>query len=348
MKQYHMDNRELSWLCRELAILLHAGVILGDGLSLLAEEESGTFSALLTDMSRAVDGGLSLSRAMSESGCFPAYACGMVEVGERTGRTEQSLAALAAYYERREDTQRQLKATLTYPAILLLLMLIVIAVLLVKVLPVFNEVYTALGSGLTGFAGGLLLLGQWLDTAMPVLCFLLAAAVSFLLAFTLSGGFRDRVTARWQSRFGERGIARKLGDAQFAQALALSMQSGLSPAEALELCATLFADRPHAAARCHSCAQAMNEGGEGFAEALSKSELLPPTACRLLSFGLRSGAGDEVMETIAARLADDAEQSLTQRIAQIEPTLVLVTSLLVGAILLSVMLPLMNIMSTIG
>ena len=92
----------------------------------------------------------------------------------------------------------------------------------------------------------------------------------------------------------------------------------------------------------------MNENGAGFAEALSESGMLPPAACRLLSFGLRSGAGDEVMETIAARLTDDAEQALTQRIAQIEPTLVLVTSLLVGAILLSVMLPLMNIMSTIG
>ena len=106
-------------------------------------------------------------------------------------------------------------------------------------------------------------------------------------------------------------------------------------------------DTPPAAERCRLCARKLAEGGE-LAETLRESGMLPPAACRLLMLGMRSGNGDAVMEDIARRLSSEATQALERKVAQVEPTLVLVTSLLVGAILLSVMLPLMNIMTAIG
>ena len=92
-----ISNEELSTLCLELSMLLHAGVGMGDALSLLAEEGD----KLLGEMAEQVDGGMPLSAALRDSGRFPVYACGLVEVGERTGRTEEALAALARYYEDR-------------------------------------------------------------------------------------------------------------------------------------------------------------------------------------------------------------------------------------------------------
>ena len=95
------------------------------------------------------------------------------------------------------------------------------------------------------------------------------------------------------------------------------------------------------------CASRLSEGGE-LAEALRESEMLPPAACRLLTLGIRSGSGDTVMDDLSRRLSNEADQVLERKVAQVEPALVLATSLLVGAILLSVMLPLMNIMTAIG
>ena len=87
---------------------------------------------------------------------------------------------------------------------------------------------------------------------------------------------------------------------------------------------------------------------EGLADALRDTGTLPAASCRLLALGLRSGSGDTVMEEIARRLSEEADEALERRVAQVEPALVLVTSLLVGAILLAVMLPLMHIMTAIG
>ena len=347
MEQKHLSNFEISQICRELAVLLHAGVMLGDGLALLAQEETGGIAQVLTQIGIAVDQGETLSDALRQSERFPAYVVGMVEVGERSGRTEQALQSLARYYERQEQMDRQIRSALTYPAILLLLMLVVIVVLLSQVLPVFDEVYASLGGQLTGVAGGLLLAGQALDAAMPLLCVLMAAAVALVLAVSLSDSFRNRLLTLWRRRFGDRGVSRAISEARFAQALSMGLGSGLPLEEAVDQCAALLEDVPSAAKRCRTCADRLREGGD-LADSLRESGVLPAAACRMLTLGLRSGNGDEVMEDIARRLSDDADQALERRVAQVEPTLVLATSLLVGAILLSVMLPLMNIMTAIG
>ena len=347
MKKTILTNMELAQICQELELLLHSGVMLGDGLSLLAEEEGGEMGELLASIGIEVDMGQPLSRALEQSGRFPSYVIGMVEVGEASGRTEQALHALGQYYEQQEQMNRQIKAALTYPSVLLLLMLVVIVVLLSRVLPVFDDVYASLGGQLTGLAGGLLMLGNWLDAAMPVLCVLLAAVVALVLAFSLSDAFRSKALGAWSKRFGDKGVSRKLTDARFAQALAMGLGSGMPLEEAVAMCGTLLRDNPAAAARCSACAERLANGGE-LAESLRESEMLPASACRLLTMGIRSGSGDTVMEDIARRLSDEANHALESKVAQVEPTLVLVTSLLVGAILLSVMLPLMNIMTAIG
>lgn len=170
----NLSHEEISGLCLELSLLLHAGVGLGNGLALLSEESDGRGREWLESMARQVDEGAPLSAAMRETGRFPAYVCGLIEVGETAGRTEEALSALSRYYEDRVRMDRRVKSALLYPAVMLAVMLIVIAVLLVRVLPIFDDVYASLGGRLTGVAGGLLELGRWMDRAMPVLWALLA------------------------------------------------------------------------------------------------------------------------------------------------------------------------------
>lgn len=348
MKSLELSNLEIADLCRELALLLHAGVRLDDGLYLLAEEEKEQdHRELMSQLARSVQEGNFLSKAFADAGCFPVYVTGLLQVGERVGRMEESLNALSRYYEEQEQTDRRVRSALTYPAILLLLMLVVIVVLLSRVLPVFNEVYASLGGQLTGVGGGLLLLGQGLDRAMPVLCALLAAVMAFFAAFSLHRGFHGKVLGIWRKRWGDRGVSRKLNDARFAQALSMGLSSGLPLEEAVEMAALLLQDVPTALERCKACRDLL-EQGEGLAYALGETGLLSSADCRLLTLGMRGGTGDHVMEEIARRMSEDAQLALESKVVKIEPTLVLMTSVLVGAILLSVMLPLMNIMTAIG
>lgn len=338
-----ISNENLSSLCLELSLLLHAGVSTGDALFLLAEEEDQ--GGTLRSMAEQVDSGETLSAALRESGVFPAYVCGLVEVGEQTGRTEEALASLSRYYEDRVRLTRRVRSALLYPAVMLALMLVVIGVLLVKVLPIFDDVYASLGGRLTGVAAGLLTLGRWLEGAMPALFIALAAAAVLALLFTLSASLRQKVLSQWQKTRGDKGVSRMLNNARLAQALAMGMSSGLPVEEAVALSASLT--EAGAKKRCEDCRSRL-ENGESLGDALKKSGLLPARQSRLLELGQRGGAGDAAMEKIAQDLSEEGEAALDALVSRVEPALVLVCSVLVGLILLSVMLPLMHIMSAIG
>ncbi len=344
MKQI-LSNEDISLFCQELALLLHAGVGTGDALALLAEEEKEKDRGFLTALAEQVDAGSSLGDALSQSGAFPPYLCGLVSVGEKTGRTEEALAALSDYYEQRVRLNRRIRSALLYPAVMLALMLVVIGILLIKVLPIFDDVYASLGGRLTGVAGGLLALGRGLERALPVLWILLAAAVLFALLFTFVKPLRAKLTLWWQEKHGDKGISRKLNNARLAQAMAMGMASGLPVEEAVTLSANLM--EGGAKRRCLDCGERL-EKGEALSEALNQSGLLPPRQCRILELGQRGGVADTSMAKIAQELMEEGETALDAMVSRVEPALVLVCSLLVGLILLSVMLPLMNIMAAIG
>ena len=92
----------------------------------------------------------------------------------------------------------------------------------------------------------------------------------------------------------------------------------------------------------------MLEMGEPMAECFKKNEILPVTFCRILDLGAKSGTSDTAMEEISRRLNDMVQLEVQRKVGKIEPTIVILTSVLVGLILIAVMLPLINIMSSIG
>jgi len=175
MKPKMLTNEQICAFCTALEHLIRAGIGLGDALILLKEDEQDPqIRRMLTQMALRADEGAALSAVLRESGRFPAYVITLAAVGEQTGKPEQTLESLVRYYENRERMDRYLRAALVYPASLLAVLLAVTLVLLIWVLPVFEDVYARLGSSLTGVAGGLLAVGTALRKGMPVICVFLA------------------------------------------------------------------------------------------------------------------------------------------------------------------------------
>ena len=342
-----LDHLQLARLCRSMGLLLHGGFRLADSAFLLAQEETSALKELLTNMGTQMDSGRSLSEAMEESGVFPPYVFRLIRIGEETGRVEEALNGLADYYEEQHRAGCQIRSAVAYPSLILVLMMAVVGVLLVKVLPVFDQVYASLGTQMTGAAVGLLYLGQLLKKAMPVLFALLAVLVAAALAYRWVASFREWGNRWFRNRFGDRGAARKFNNARFAQGLSMGLSSGLPLEEAAELAADLLENIPGAARRCRHCRKALAEGSS-IRDAMDAGMLLSPVQSRMLSLGLQGGNGDSVMQNIAEQMMEDAKAELDAMVSRIEPAMVLVSSLLVGMILLAVMLPLLDILSVLG
>ena len=345
---HRLSNQAISQLCSSLAVLLHAGVGVADGLALLAQEEPDHHQKqLLNLLSLRMDEGCTLAQAMEEQGCFPDYVTGLLAVGEQSGRTEEALSALARHYQDRSRLDQQLHTALLSPAILLVIMTAVVAVLLIHVLPVFEEVYSSFGGTMTGVAALLVSFGQLLGRSMPLVLPLLALAAITMTVLYFCPSLRSHLAAGWRSRFGDRGFLHQLNSARLAQALSMGMSSGLTFEQSLTLSSGIMSSIPAARTRCQSCLEQLEEG-DTLAQAMERSDLLPLRECRLLTLGLQSGSGDHMMEDIAQRLTEESEQAMVRHLSRIEPTLVGAACLLVGMILLAVMMPLLQIMTTIG
>lgn len=337
-----LTDPELSALCLELSVLLRSGMDAGTALTVLSEEYTPQYRPLLRRLAEETDSGQPLSAALKDAGCFPSYLSGLVEVGERTGRTGEALSSLSRYYEAQGRLGRQLRQTLLYPSVTAAVMLAVIAVLLTRVLPIFDDVYASLGGRLDALAGYLLDLGYIITRAAPGL-----AALLCLTAALLVGPLRRRLPAWWRGVFGDRGLSRRVHTAQAAQAIALGTAGGLDMEAAVCLASGLLDASPAAKARCLDCLSRL-EGGAAAGTAARESGLLPGGPCRLLDLAQRSGTVEDAMEKIARDLAEEAENELAGLAGRVELGLMLACSLLIGLILLSVMLPLTRIMSALG
>ena len=169
---------------------------------------------------------------------------------------------------------------------------------------------------------------------------LLAVLVLMILLYGFYEPLRNEVNAWWRKRFGDRGISRRYNNASFARALAMGLGSGLPLETAVEQAGKLLEDVPEAAMRCDRCAELLRSGAE-LPVAMETSGFLLRAESRMLAVGLKQGNSDQIMENIADRLLEQAEEALENTVAKIEPAMVLLASALVGAILLAVMLPLL-------
>ncbi|MDR1194553.1 MAG: type II secretion system F family protein [Peptococcaceae bacterium] len=343
MKRNILSATYLSSFCLELHLLIKAGIPVSEGFNILAEDETDKDSkALLAELYKKTDLGTELHAAIAEQERFPSYMVNMIEIGERTGNLDSVLYALSEYYDRQEQIVRSVKNAVLYPTILLLMMLFVVTILITRVLPVFNDVFSQLGGTMSPVAVGIMGIGLAINRNWGLILIVLAIVVVGGFVLYLRGKDRD-ILARL-------GLFKRLRDkiyaARFAAVIAMTMKIGLDPDESLNMAEKLVPN-PAMAARVKRCKELITEGGS-FAGAVANAEILPKAQCRTLEIGFRTGSADTVMDDIARRGESDVQDSIESLVGKVEPTLVVIMSVIVGLVLLSVMIPLMGIMSSIG
>lgn len=342
-----LSNEELMSFCSQLAMILHAGISSIEGISIMREDlPEGEGKKILDTLYDQMEQTGNLAESMKSTGVFPEYVCSMTEIGEQTGQLDEVMDGLALHYERERDLMDTIKSALFYPAVMLGMLTMVILILVIRVMPVFHQVLQQLGGGLTGVSAGILQLGIILSRYSMVLVGLLVllAAGIIWLAVTEKGRSAFR---KWMEKSGFMGkTAEKIACSRVAEGLSLCMFSGLDLDQSLEMTEKLITQESMKQ-RIDQCRSLMMEG-EGFDQALVKSGIFSGLYSKMISVGIRTGSVDQVMSKIAGEYGEEVVQSLQRKVSVIEPTLVAILSILVGLILISVMLPLMNIMSNLG
>ncbi len=342
-----LSAEELSAFCLQLSYPVSAGVPTLECIGLVLEqtEEKGE-REILSPVYDSLLAGASLSDALKVVGCFPPYMLQMVEVGQASGNLDKVLAGLTDYYLKEAERAAGVRRAVTGPSVMLGVMAVLIFVLIVKVLPVFNQVFMQMGVELSPLALWLLKAGQVIQGSLVAICAVLvvAAVCIFILLRRKQGvaalnGIADKIFFS-----GRLGLA--LSRARFASAMALMASGGIDLDESLERSQPLLEGTALSDA-VSNCREAMRSGA-AFPKAVQDSGIFTGVMRGILTAGFKAGSFDRAIAEIATRCQAQAEDMLDRFIMRIEPTLIVILSVSVGLVLLSVMLPLISMLSSIG
>ena len=341
-----LSNSETSAFCSQIAMILKSGISSTEGIAIMLEDtDKNDEKQLLTTIYDTLTQTGNLHEALQETHAFPDYMLSMVDIGERTGRLDEVMGSLADYYEKEAGLAQTIKNAITYPCIMIFMMLAVILILITKVMPVFEQVFLQLGTRMSGPSRVILNIGTFLNTHSIVLIIIIVVLIAtaiVLIKTKIGQNFISKLAARFG---GSKNLSEKISAYRFAGGMALTLSSGLTPEECLNLASSLIDDGAYKD-KIKTCQQAI-ENGEDLYQSLLSCGVFSGIYTRMAAIAARTGMMEEMMLKIAAHFEEEIDQKIARILAIIEPTLVIILSVIVGIILLSVMLPLMSIMSTL-
>lgn len=339
-----LNNRELFQFCEQFSIILRSGMSAIEGLAILNDDsQTERGKEILTFLYKDMEESGSLAHAMEQSGAFPASAAAYVRTGEETGCLDEVMKGLSAFYEKEIQITDQIQSAVAYPLVMLGMMTAVIVILLVKVLPVFRQVFRQLGLEMSGISGALLGIGETLSHYSTAFLVLLAAMIGFILFLVLHPKGQELIRKIVCHFPGIKEIPVNLDYSRLCQCISLGIRSGLSPELCVELAGAVVT-QTEIREKLTSIQKQLAEG-YGFTEAITESGLFKAMELRLISLGFQAGASDEVMEKLAEQYEEKSTDSVSHIVSILEPTIVIVLSILVGLVLLSVMMPLLGLLS---
>jgi general secretion pathway protein F len=330
-------GRRLAAFSRQLAVLLEAGIPLDHALGIAGEvADAPAFRDAIARVHRSVEEGTSLAEALSRHPrVFDELYVSMVRAGEAGGALDQILKRLAEFLEERQRIRDVVVSALVYPILLSAFAAVAVTVMLVFVVPRFTEVFGDMGSKLP--APTRLLMA--VSSLMRRFWWALLAGVAALAA-GVALGLR---TPRWRTWW-DRAVFRiplagdlavKIQVSRFARVFGTLIASGVPILRALEIVSGTLTNTAFSGAL--SRVQEGLREGQGVAEPLRRAGVFPPLFLHMVAVGEETGRLEEMMLAIAATYDRDVETAAKRLLSLLEPIIILVMGLVIGAIILSIL-----------
>lgn len=342
-----LSPAEITTFCSQTALLLQAGMTPADAMYILLSDTSDNEGRqIYQDVFDVCIKGEPFFTSLESTGVFPSYCIQLIHLGEESGNLDECLQSLADYYEKEDSFHENIKSAVSYPLIMILMMIVVIFVLMTKVLPIFNQVFEELGSDMSSIASTLLTLGQSMHKYGNIFLTLLVLLLLLYFCFTKISFFQKPLTHFINWFPPTRNFADLYAHQRFAAGMAMMLRSGIDTMSSMSMLAEL-ANTERMRKKILLCEESLKKGNS-MSEALAQSGIFNNLHSRMVTIGFRSGNIDTVMTKIADSYEKETDRRMQSFVAVLEPTLVIILSVIVGLILLSVILPLMGIMSSIG
>ena len=339
--------KDVAVMSRQFATMINSGLALLRALNILAEQtESKPLAAIVGQVRIDVEKGSSLSAALSRHPkAFSRLYVAMVRAGEVGGVLDSVLLRLAETIEKQVELRRKVRSAMTYPIVVMVLVLLIVTAMLLFIIPMFKGLYGELGGTLP--LPTLILLG--VSSFVRTFWYVLFGVVGGIV-----WGFRrwintERGRNRWDAiklKLPVMGLlVRKTALARFSRTLSALVRSGVPILESLDIVAETSGN--HVVSLAVLDTQFAVKSGEPMSQRLEQHPVFPPMVVQMMAVGEETGALDEMLDKIADFYDQEVEATVEALTSLIEPLLIVVMGAAVGGMVISLYLPMFNIIKLI-
>jgi type IV pilus assembly protein PilC len=340
--------KALAIFTRQFSVMIDAGLPLVQCLEILGtQQDNKTFAKVLQQTRMDVEGGASLADAMRKHPkAFDELYTNMIAAGEAGGILDTILKRLAVYIEKAVKLKSQVKGAMVYPVAVICIAGLVIAVILWKVIPTFAAMFQGLNAQLPLPTRIVIQASQWFGRlAIPGIIVVIVLTFLFRRYYATHDGRRqvDRILLKLPI-LGT--ILQKVAVARFCRTLATLISSGVPILDGLEITA-----RTAGNAIIEDAIMAVRkavEGGLTIAQPLKESGVFPPMVVQMINVGEQTGALDAMLSKIADFYEEEVDQSVANLLTLMEPVMILFLGITVGGIVISMYLPLFDLISKLS
>jgi len=340
---------DLAIFARQFSTMLDAGVSLIRCLDVLqAQTNNARLRKILMDLSARVESGESLSRSMARHPkAFSQLIIGLIRAGEVGGVLEESLQRIAGFLEKDVELRRKIRSAMTYPVIVLLAAIGIVIFLVSWLVPQFAQLFKELGIENLPAPTQFLVDLSALFTQRWYVVLIAVAAVFIAYKLFVSTRVGRRVADRVKLRvpvFGP--LHHKIVMARFSRTMGTLLASGVPILQAMETVAGVVGNSVVSDAVIESRARIRE--GEKIADPLQRSKMFPPMVVHMVSVGEESGSLDHMLNKIADFYENEVEMTIASLTAAIEPVMIVLLGFIVGFIVISMFLPMIEVISNLS
>ncbi|MDQ1421277.1 MAG: type pilus assembly protein PilC, partial [Acidimicrobiaceae bacterium] len=339
--------KDVSIFSRQFATMIDSGLTMLRSLQILGmQTESKPLAAVIGQIRQDVENGSSLSQAFAHHPkVFNKLYVAMVRSGESGGVLDEVLLQLADTIEKQVELRRKVRSAMTYPLVVLALVIVILTVMLVFIVPLFKGFYKSLNGQLPLMTRMLITTSNWVVKLFPLI---IIAGGLLLFAFrrwiaTENGRSRWDVFKLRVPVFGE--LVHKTALARFSRTFGVLLRSGVPILEALEITKETAGNT--VVARGLEDVQAGVKMGEPIARPLEAHKVFPPMVTQMIAVGEESGALDTLLEKIATFYDQEVEATVNALTSLLEPLMIVVLGGAVGTMVIALYLPMFNVIKLI-
>src|SRR5210317_1176450 len=339
---------DIAIFSRQLATMLAAGIPLVQAFEIVGNgHENAAMQKLILSVKADVEGGSALAEALAKHPLyFDDLFVNLVEAGEQAGALESLLDKIATYKEKTEAIKKKIKKALTYPAAVLVVAFVVTIILLIFVIPAFEDLFQGFGADLPAFTRVVINLSQFVRDQGWYIAIMIGAAVYAFLYFKKRSRqmrhFLDR-TALKTPIIGP--ILQKASIARYARTLSTMFAAGVPLVEALESVAGATGNIVYEEAVMRMKDEVST--GLRLQQAMENTDMFPNMVIQMIAVGEESGSLDEMSAKVADFYEEDVDNAVDNLSSLLEPMIMAILGVLVGCLVVAMYLPIFKMGSVI-